>query len=124
MTSRTISAQDVDDLAVGSWIIGTGGGGSPYLNHLNVQRLAEQGQTFELVDPGGEPRRAAPPIPPIPSVPALAPRARLAAARLGLLALPAAAHSSCAASSASWERSPLRRVTWPATGLSLNRSTT
>ena len=51
MSSRTISAQDVDDLAVGSWIIGTGGGGSPYLNHLNVQRLAARGQTFELIDP-------------------------------------------------------------------------
>ena len=52
MTPRTITAQDVDDLAVGSWIIGTGGGGSPYLNHLNVQRLAAEGQTFDLIDPG------------------------------------------------------------------------
>ncbi|MGI9614704.1 MAG: DUF917 domain-containing protein [Acidimicrobiales bacterium] len=49
--SRTITAQDIDDLAVGSWIIGTGGGGSPYLNHLNVQRMAAAGQTFELIDP-------------------------------------------------------------------------
>lgn len=49
--SRTITVQDVDDLAVGSWIIGTGGGGSPYLNHLNVQRMAADGQTFELIDP-------------------------------------------------------------------------
>ncbi len=48
---RTITAQDVDDLAVGAWIIGTGGGGSPYLNHLNVQRIAADGHTFELVDP-------------------------------------------------------------------------
>lgn len=49
--SRTITAQDVDDLATGSWIIGTGGGGSPYLNHLNVQRMAADGRTFELIDP-------------------------------------------------------------------------
>ena len=49
--SRTLGAQEVDDLAVGAWIIGTGGGGSPYLNHLNVQRLAAQGTTFELVQP-------------------------------------------------------------------------
>lgn len=50
-TSRTITAQDVDDLAVGCWIIGTGGGGSPYLNHLNVRRLAAAGRTFEMIDP-------------------------------------------------------------------------
>ena len=48
---RSITARDVDDLAVGAWIIGTGGGGSPYLNHLNVQRIAAAGHTFELIDP-------------------------------------------------------------------------
>jgi DUF917 family protein len=50
-SARPISAQDVDDLAVGAWIIGTGGGGSPYLNHLNVQRLSAEGRALELVDP-------------------------------------------------------------------------
>ena len=49
--NRTISTQDVDDLAVGAWIIGTGGGGSPYLNHLNAQRLSAEGCNFELIDP-------------------------------------------------------------------------
>jgi DUF917 family protein len=49
--TRLLTSEDVDDLAVGSWIIGTGGGGSPYVNHLNVQRLANAGQTFELIDP-------------------------------------------------------------------------
>lgn len=50
--SRQLTAIDIDDLAVGAWVIGTGGGGSPHLNHLTVQRLAEGGHHFELVDPG------------------------------------------------------------------------
>ena len=49
--SRTLTAVEVDDLAVGAWIIGTGGGGNPHLNHLNVQQMAAAGQTFELIDP-------------------------------------------------------------------------
>ena len=49
--TRTLDAQDVDDLAVGAWILGTGGGGSPYLNHLNMQRLAADGMQFKLIDP-------------------------------------------------------------------------
>lgn len=48
---RTLSTVDVDDLAIGAWVIGTGGGGSPHLNHLTVKRIAEAGTTFELVDP-------------------------------------------------------------------------
>ena len=44
--TRTLDAQDVDDLAVGAWILGTGGGGSPYLNHLNMQRHAADGKQF------------------------------------------------------------------------------
>lgn len=49
--SRLLSASEIDDLAIGAWIIGTGGGGNPYLNHLNVQRIAEAGASFELIDP-------------------------------------------------------------------------
>ena len=49
--SRRLNAQDIDDLAVGAWILGTGGGGSPYLNHLNMQRIASTGTEFELIDP-------------------------------------------------------------------------
>ena len=49
--TRTLDAQDVDDLAVGAWVLGTGGGGSPYLNHLNMQRIAAEGMQFELIDP-------------------------------------------------------------------------
>ena len=49
--SRLLSVTEIDDLAIGAWIIGTGGGGNPYLNHLNVQRLAAAGTSFELIDP-------------------------------------------------------------------------
>ncbi len=49
--SRLLTAVDVDNLAIGAWIIGTGGGGNPYINHLNVQRLAATGRTFEMIDP-------------------------------------------------------------------------
>jgi len=49
--SRTLDAQDVDALAVGAWVLGTGGGGSPYLNHLNMQQIASEGTEFQLVDP-------------------------------------------------------------------------
>ena len=48
--SRTLTIDDIDDLAVGAWVIGTGGGGSPYLNHLNVRNLMADGPTFELID--------------------------------------------------------------------------
>ena len=48
--SRTLGREEVDDLAIGAWVIGTGGGGNPYLNHLNVQRMAAQGSTFELIE--------------------------------------------------------------------------
>jgi len=47
--SRVLGPTDVDDLAVGAWAIGTGGGGSPYLNHLTVQQLAETGTSFDLI---------------------------------------------------------------------------
>lgn len=49
--SRLLSVADLDDLATGAWIIGTGGGGSPYLNHLNARQLAADGHRFELIDP-------------------------------------------------------------------------
>ena len=48
--TRVITAGEIDDLAVGAWILGTGGGGSPYLNHLSVQREARSGRSFELID--------------------------------------------------------------------------
>jgi len=36
---RTISLDDIESLAVGAWILGTGGGGRPDLGLLNLTRL-------------------------------------------------------------------------------------
>ena len=34
-----ITLEDIESLAVGAWILGTGGGGSPYLGLLKLRRL-------------------------------------------------------------------------------------
>ncbi|MCP3854783.1 MAG: DUF917 domain-containing protein [Actinomycetia bacterium] len=49
--TRTLGAQEIEDLAVGAWILGTGGGGNPYLNLLNVRGQIEAGHSFELIQP-------------------------------------------------------------------------
>jgi uncharacterized protein len=53
MTSRTrqISLEDIEALALGAWILGTGGGGSPYLGLLNMRRLYAAGHRVELISP-------------------------------------------------------------------------
>ena len=38
-TLRPISGEDLDDLAVGSWILGTGGGGETYFSLLEMKAL-------------------------------------------------------------------------------------
>lgn len=48
---RTLRLADVEALAVGAWILGTGGGGSPYLNLLNMRKLLELGHNVRLQDP-------------------------------------------------------------------------
>src|ERR1051325_5932721 len=48
---RTITLDDIEALAVGSWILGTGGGGSPYLGLLNMRRLYAEGHRVELMSP-------------------------------------------------------------------------
>src|SRR5439155_9290539 len=48
---RDVSAAEIESLAIGAWIRGTGGGGSPYLALLNMRRLYEQGAVVDLVDP-------------------------------------------------------------------------
>src|SRR5947209_17157522 len=35
--NRTITSDDIEALAVGAWILGTGGGGSPHLGLLNMR---------------------------------------------------------------------------------------
>ena len=49
--NRVLSAEDIEALAVGAWILGTGGGGSPYLGLLNMRRLYDEGRRITLVDP-------------------------------------------------------------------------
>src|SRR5438093_6124639 len=51
MTLDPITLDDVEALAVGAWILGTGGGGSPYLGLLNMRRLYAEGHRVELMSP-------------------------------------------------------------------------
>jgi len=41
----------IEALAVGAWILGTGGGGSPYLGLLNMRRLYAEGYRVSLLSP-------------------------------------------------------------------------
>ena len=40
---RPVSAADIESLATGAWILGTGGGGSPYTGLLNMRKLYRRG---------------------------------------------------------------------------------
>src|SRR5436190_4911119 len=51
MSQTPITADDIESLAVGAWILGTGGGGSPYLGLLNMRRLYAEGHRVELISP-------------------------------------------------------------------------
>ncbi len=48
---RELAADDIEALAVGAWILGTGGGGSPYHGLLNMRRLYAEGHRVSLIDP-------------------------------------------------------------------------
>jgi hypothetical protein len=48
---RPVSAAEIEALAIGAWILGTGGGGSPYQGLLNMRQLYEQGTVVQLIDP-------------------------------------------------------------------------
>ncbi|MBV8577729.1 MAG: DUF917 domain-containing protein [Acetobacteraceae bacterium] len=48
---REIALDDIEALAVGAWILGTGGGGSPYLGLLNMRRLYGEGHRVSLMSP-------------------------------------------------------------------------
>ncbi|TMV57265.1 DUF917 domain-containing protein, partial [Thioclava sp. BHET1] len=43
--------EDIDPLATGAWILGTGGGGNPYLSTLNLKRLYAEGHRVQVMDP-------------------------------------------------------------------------
>ena len=53
MTSSAIeiTLDDIESLAVGAWILGTGGGGSPYLGLLNMRRIYAEGHRVRLMSP-------------------------------------------------------------------------
>jgi uncharacterized protein len=51
MGKTVITPDDIEALAVGAWILGTGGGGSPYLGLLNMRRLYAEGHRVELMSP-------------------------------------------------------------------------
>lgn len=46
---REITLDEIESLAVGAWVLGTGGGGSPYLGLLNMRRLYREGHRVVLV---------------------------------------------------------------------------
>ncbi|MGG5823545.1 DUF917 domain-containing protein [Falsiroseomonas sp. HW251] len=48
---RELSLEDIEALAVGAWVLGTGGGGSPYLGLLNMRQLYGEGHRVQLMDP-------------------------------------------------------------------------
>src|SRR5580693_3169773 len=49
--ATALSLDDIESLAVGAWILGTGGGGSPYLGLLNMRRLYAEGRRVQLMSP-------------------------------------------------------------------------
>lgn len=51
MASRQITAEELEPLATGAWILGTGGGGDPYLGYLNMVRHYREGTPVTLIDP-------------------------------------------------------------------------
>src|SRR3954462_11705356 len=51
MSTSQITLEDIECLAVGSGILGTGGGGSPYLGLLNLRRLYAEGHRVQLMSP-------------------------------------------------------------------------
>src|SRR5215472_12146341 len=49
--TKQLTLDDIESLAVGAWILGTGGGGSPYLGLLNMRRLYDEGHRVALMSP-------------------------------------------------------------------------
>lgn len=46
-----VTLADIEALAIGAWILGTGGGGSPYHGLLNLRQLYADGHRVQLMDP-------------------------------------------------------------------------
>ena len=52
---RTLSKEDIEDLATGAAVLGTGGGGDPYLGKLTAIQALEEGYDINIVDVGEVP---------------------------------------------------------------------
>jgi hypothetical protein len=50
-----LDAQDIEDLATGAAILGTGGGGDPYLGKLMALSVLEEGMDIEVISPDDVP---------------------------------------------------------------------
>lgn len=50
-THRVLTADNIEALAIGAWILGTGGGGDPYHKLLNMRQLYAKGHSVTLIDP-------------------------------------------------------------------------
>jgi len=50
VSSREITLDEIESLAVGAWVLGTGGGGNPYLSLLNARALYKEGKRTQLID--------------------------------------------------------------------------
>ncbi len=48
---QEFSEDDIELLATGAWILGTGGGGNPYISTLNLRRLYAEGRRVQVMDP-------------------------------------------------------------------------
>src|SRR5574340_951062 len=48
---RPVSAAEIESLAIGAWILGTGGGGSQYYGLLNMRKLYREGARVSLIVP-------------------------------------------------------------------------
>ena len=48
---KEISFQDLDALATGAWVLGTGGGGDPYCSLVAAKELYRDGRVVALLDP-------------------------------------------------------------------------
>jgi len=48
---RPFLEEEIEPLATGAWILGTGGGGSPYHGYLNLRQLYRAGRRVDLIAP-------------------------------------------------------------------------
>ena len=48
---RPVTMEEIESLAIGAWILGTGRGGSPYLALLNMRQLYRKGGVCRLMEP-------------------------------------------------------------------------